>query len=484
MKIEINIGTVFSQINVDGNAIERKQVFELIDAHTSFFRKNYFFSKVYKSGKWDGKKHLFNLKNRTFPTGLIYRVIDTLTNEGFNNIITQDTAALDIKATLYFSDHKNGREIRQYQIDAVKLAEEHTRGVYKLATNAGKTLIFSDIIGLYGELKTLVIVPNKTLLYQTVTKLTDYTREKVGTIGDGNFETDQRILVATIQTLGSKSRKTEVIKLLEKIELLIIDETHHIGVNTWYKIAMLCSAKYRYGFSGTAFDRTDEADMMLEASCGPLLMEITNKALIDSGVSVPVKVYMHEEDNLTIRSGDVEDYRDLVNQAIVYNPYRNQTVVRLAEEAINNNQSVLISVKHIDHGRCILQMLKEKGLNEISAFIFGDISGTDRKVLLDGFRNNSLKILVASAVLTEGVDVPNIEVLIRAGGGKAKISTLQLVGRGLRKFVKGNKTALHLHDFLDTTNRKHLLKQSKVRMKDYENEGFEFVTVKKEGELF
>ena len=485
MKIEIIIGTVFSQIAVEGNAVERKQVYDIVDKCTSFHRKNYFFSKMYKQGKWDGKKHLFNLKTKTFPTGLVYRIIAVLDKEGLvESVAMCDTGALEVAATLYLPSYDDGREHRQYQKDAVTVTASQTRGVFRLATNAGKTLIFSDVIQQYSDLKTLVIVPNKTLLYQTVRKLKESTGDDVGTIGDGAFETEQRILVATIQTLGSDARKKAVVSLLSQIELLIVDETHHIGINKWYKIAMLCPAKYRYGFSGTAFDRTDEADMMLEAACGPMLMEVTNKDLIGMAVSVPVKVYMHDEDNLTIRSGDVKDYRDLVQQGIVHNPYRNQTVIRIAKEAMAKEQSVLISIKHIEHGKLLLQMLKEEGLDSVSAYVFGEVSGADREILLDGFRDNTLKILVASAVMEEGVDIPNIEVLIRAGGGKAKIGTLQLVGRGLRKPTEGQKTVLHLHDFIDTTQRRHLLAHSKIRMKDYEGEGFEFIPMKKEGELF
>ena len=48
---------------------------------------NAFWSSAYRTGKWNGKFHLFNYKTQVFPTGCMTRLRETLKKHGFESKI-------------------------------------------------------------------------------------------------------------------------------------------------------------------------------------------------------------------------------------------------------------------------------------------------------------------------------------------------------------------------------------------------------------
>ena len=55
--------------------------------------------------------------------------------------------------------------------------------------------------------------------------------------------------------------------------------------------------------------------------------------------------------------------------------------------------------------------------------------------------------MIASAIWNEGVNIPSLNHIINAVGGKARISVEQIPGRGLR--TSKGKTTVRITDFLD-----------------------------------
>ena len=78
-------------------------------------------------------------------------------------------------------------------------------------------------------------------------------------------------------------------------------------------------------------------------------------------------------------------------------------------------------------------------------------------------------VLIATTILDEGVDVPNINAMIYARGGKSIRKLLQGVGRGLRKKADGSN--LRIYDFIDNTAYV-LIKQSQQRLEILQKEKF------------
>jgi len=213
--------------------------------------------------------------------------------------------------------------------------------------------------------------------------------------------------------------------------------------------------------SGTPLSRSDGADMRLIAQTGPILYEISNKHLIEIGVSVQPVVELIKISKPVLPRSRLS-YAEVERRGIIENIHLNSKVSEKAQENVAKGKQVLILVEKIAHGK-----LLKKLINVPCKFISGQETTDERKEVLNSFENGDLPIVIATTILDEGVDVPCIDVIILACGGKAEIRLLQRIGRGLRK--NAAKEELLIIDFAHFTH-KWLLDHSLRRLKIYKRE--------------
>ncbi len=127
------------------------------------------------------------------------------------------------------------------------------------------------------------------------------------------------------------------------------------------------------------------------------------------------------------------------------------------------NKKCLILVTKIEHGKKILEMLKDDLRAES---LDGSNKTSDRLSAIKKMQNGELDVLVASKIFDQGIDIPQLDALILAGSGKSSSRALQRIGRVIRKHT-GKKNAIVI-DFYD--NCKFLREHSKARRKIYETE--------------
>jgi superfamily II DNA or RNA helicase len=420
----------------------------------------------YRNGTWDG--YISLLKGfKVFPTGLLPMIEDELedykvTLAGRDDIIYQPEEDVETIRTCL-----NEVILRDYQIDAVIQLLETQRGIAKMATNAGKTVVFAALIKLLGNANALVVVQTKDLLYQTSERLQSYLGREVGVIGDSHFS-DCDICVATIQTLNSFYTRHGVNELRKRFannKILVSDETHHIADNKTFDILMNIPGWHRYGMSGTPLNRGALNDLKLIACTGPVVTEISNAELIAMEFSAVPHIYFHDvplEATYSHIRWD-EHYETAYDQQIVRNMSRNNAIADIAEDAVRTG-TVMIIVTRIEHGYLLLDALEQSAM-----FVNGQSEMEDRSRALDRLATGEHIIVIATNIFDEGVDVPAMDTLILACGGKSQLKLLQRIGRGMRK--KEGNNILNIHDFIDGSN-KHLLKHSEERLHVYKEEGF------------
>ena len=97
-------------------------------------------SAKYKAAEWDGKISLYSKRDKSFPTGLLFRVKNILNNNHIEYVIESKRIKppSDSKITTTFAQYN--RELRPYQSDVVAAALERGRGVLSVATGGGKAL--------------------------------------------------------------------------------------------------------------------------------------------------------------------------------------------------------------------------------------------------------------------------------------------------------------------------------------------------------
>lgn len=319
----------------------------------------------------------------------------------------------------------------------------------------------------YYSRQTLYVVTSKDLMYQgqkdfqRMLGCTDY---EVGIAGDGRWQPGDWITIALMDTLVARLHKKECKDLLNSAEVLFVDECHHSAAETHDSVTMKCAAPIRFGLSGTPLDRTDGSDLRLLGSMGPVIATVTNKELMDRGVSAKTGLIF---DSLKDAGGLAYNaqYQTAYKKGIVENAELLEKVVDWTKIFYEEGLSVLVLCEEIKQGKAIDKALWEEtgGLFIPHQFIHGDLASSTRSSALEDFGSRNLPVLVASRILDEGVDVPTVDALILAGSRKSRIKTMQRLGRGLR----GEK--LIVVEFANYTNR-HLLSHSLARLEDYQKE--------------
>ena len=135
------------------------------------------FSKLYKEKKWDGKKRFFWSKK--FPTGLIPHLQTELDIH-----IRERTPRQVIEFDPNILNTKSLTGKYSFQADVVKQSLLLKRGIWYLATNAGKTLCAAALIK-HLDIPTLFITHSKILMYQTHEVFTKEIGGTIGLLGDG-----------------------------------------------------------------------------------------------------------------------------------------------------------------------------------------------------------------------------------------------------------------------------------------------------------
>jgi superfamily II DNA or RNA helicase len=466
----ITITVQGADAKVDG--IFTKEMINAITEVTSYFKTGYQFSNRFRNGVWDGRIRLFKRYGRTFPSGLLNDVKGALRDIGLR-VQVDDKRTMPplppVDPEMWGLEGVSFGYPYDYQIDVVEKALKAQRGILHVATNGGKTEI-ACLLSQCLRLPTLVLVPGKELLYQTADRFMErmsLTNREVGVIGDGKWQEGDWITIATVPSLYTNLKKVKCQKLLDRAQLLIADECHQVGADSWFQVMRSCNAFFRFGMSGTPLARTDGADLRLISVTGPVITQIRNKYLIERGISSEVEVLMLRVDKPT-NIHPRTPYPDAYDMGIMENTWRNYAICVITNYFAQQDLQSVILVKRIDHGKDLDKRLWAFHQRSFlpHQFICGQESSSVRQRAIKDFGGGDLRALIATSILDQGVDMPSINVLTLAGGGESSIRTLQRVGRGIRRGETGKLTVV---DFADFQNR-HLLKHSLQRLRDYKAE--------------
>lgn len=271
------------------------------------------------------------------------------------------------------------------------------------------------------------------------------------------------------KALRKKTEKHEkTIQLLESAICFIGDEFHRGSGDSWYETLMLCTnAVYRIGLTGT-IDKKDEIKVMkLLGVTGDILTKISNEFLIKQGFSAKpiINLDVIKEPQLSNNL----DYQEAYDSGIVENEHRNRRIAEKVKEMYELGKGCLVIVSRKKHGENIIKLLEDFDVEY--EYVHGSRSTEDRQEALENVKAGKLKVLVATNILDEGVDISNIDAVFMAAGGKSFRQVLQRVGRALR-VKKDRENVCQIYDYLDYTHT-YLTKHTQERYQYYKEEKFE-----------
>ena len=455
------------EINIYGahSTLTGRYPLSIVKDITSYPVEGAEFSKAYRSGRWDGRTHLFKTRGSSFPTGLVKIVKETLEDLQYTVLVHDHRIPPKIVGPKSFELEGVKFEYPyDYQLDICKQMVKAKQGIIKASTNSGKTEIACAVTRYLG-LRTLFIVSTVELMYQgqkRFMKRLGLTEKEVGIVGDGNWSPGSLVTIAMLHTLESRLDTDECLTLLNDAEVLFVDECHHVGSKTWYVVLTLCPAFYRFALSGTPLDRGDGANLRLIAATGEVIVNIENKFLVDRGVSARANI-IFDKITAPVLQKKIK-YPTAYKQGVVENEELMNRVLEWVRIFNDKKLNILILCEEIAHGELLSESLWTKMSPFVpNQFIHGSEDTETRAKALESFGERKLPVLVASTILDEGVDVSTIDVLILTGSKESTIRTKQRLGRGLR----GDK--LIVVEFANFCH-KYLLKHSLTRLQDYKKE--------------
>ncbi|MFP3065208.1 MAG: DEAD/DEAH box helicase [Sulfolobus sp.] len=357
--------------------------------------------------------------------------------------------------TLPFPLIEENIELRDYQEEAVRAwLKNGKRGVVVLPTGSGKTLVALKIISLL-KVPTLIVVPTIDLMNQWAEAVRAKLRAEVGMIGGG----EDSLKGITVITYDSAYTRAE--ELGNKFLLLVFDEVHHLPSEGYSLIAKLFASPYRLGLTATP-ERDDGRHSLYPDLVGPIVYqkgvkELAGKYIADFEIK-RIYVRMTDEEKekykeLRKKLKDFLDSRGLSLKSL--DDFHN--LVKLAVRDKEAREALLAwheSLRIAVNSRAKIEKLREllREFKDEKVLIFTrdtqlayDVSKEflipvvtyktdkdERKEILQKFKEDIYRVIVASTVFDEGVDVPDASVAIVLGGYGTKRQYLQRLGRILR----------------------------------------------------
>lgn len=336
-------------------------------------------------------------------------------------------------------------EERWYQDEAtdetlIAIENKNTHPLVVVPTGGGKTHIIGKIVNKYlykNPTRDVVILSHvKEILEQDYEKILKYVDEPVGLYSAMlKSRTIERITVAGIQSVYKKANE------FGDVGLIIIDEAHLVtDENTGMYRTFLAEFNCNYvGLTATPFRPRgylhEVKNALFTEICYDLSSTQNFQRLIKEGylcklLSKGTEMKMDVSD-IPMQGGD------FANKALSKKFNTDQVTEMALREAINIGNKYkkwLIFAIDIEHAEGIRDWLNEEGVN--TGIVHSRMKETedesDRKLILDRFRQGFYKAIVNVNILTTGLDVPDIDLIVMLRPTKSPVVYAQSVGRGLR----------------------------------------------------
>lgn len=272
-------------------------------------------------------------------------------------------------------------------------------------------------------------------------------------------------------------------------DILVFDEAHHAPAATWLKLTKdLKPSCVVWGLSATPFGEDPERNEQLRG----LFREfhtIARELVEASGHLSKGKVYIHDLDTPGQFDADIDRevaaetirrcarFRNIprfeherrvrwqiTQEYVQKNEARNSAAVYLTRRESTAGESVLVLVFSIEHGERLAERIPS------SVLVYSKLGLKKRRAAIEGFRNGENRVLLATSLADEGLDVPRASRLVLVAGGRSAGKLEQRAGRVLRPFE--GKTGGIIHDFQDA-GALFANAQANARFRVYERLGYD-----------
>ncbi len=350
-------------------------------------------------------------------------------------------------------------DLRDYQDDAVKaiwadVTSGSRNGLLLMATGLGKTRVASEVAHLWltshVPSEVLVIAHTVDLIHQLERALwrclpadvathLHYGSEKPKFLGGVTLATHQSLQVSDIPGVHEG-----------RYGLVIVDEAHHAPAVGYSSLLESLDARYVLGLTATPWRGDDRAveDLfgqpvysigIVEGMARGFLAQVDYRMLVDN----------LDWDFVQHLAGETLSIRDLNRRLFL--PQRDEAAIEVIQEHIvqSAHRSAIVFCRSIRHAETIAAGLRHVGVS--ASPIHSSMSRIEITQILHRFVIKDITALVTVDMLNEGIDLPDVTLIVFMRVTHSRRIFVQQLGRGLR--LAPGKDRVTVLDFVADVRR-------------------------------
>jgi superfamily II DNA or RNA helicase len=340
------------------------------------------------------------------------------------------------------------KDLYDYQRHAAALLREALtdtgRAQIVLATGLGKTVVIAEVAadllrdGLVDHGRTLILAHTRELVEQLHRafwyQLPKWVRTEQFAAGEEPKLWDG-IIFATVQAVVSQ------IELVPPVGLLVIDEAHHIGAAMFQQVIETLRPRMLVGATATPW-RGDGFD--IDSTLGPPVVQYGIADGLKRGFLSQVDYRLCADNidwNLVQDLSEHKYSLSQLNRRLII-PIRDEQAVRIirATYDIERRRAGIVFCPSIVHAEAMAAMLRQ--YNFRAEAISGGMEPRARELMMSRFRLNQFELMTSVDLFNEGVDVPDVDIIIFMRATHSRRIFVQQLGRGLRLSKGKNKVVV------------------------------------------
>jgi superfamily II DNA or RNA helicase len=353
-------------------------------------------------------------------------------------------------------NHAGLRKLRPYQQDIVSkvmraLGTGEKKAFYIVATGLGKTIIAATIAGQlwnHGYKRILVLCHAIDLAQQLEQGFwTQITKEvPTSVFYDGIPPRDTHgISFGLYQSLYGYLPGIEK----DRFDVVIVDEAHHALAYGFRTCLDHLEPKFLIGMTATPW-RGDGASLTSMFGVPLEKVSLVDGMAMGYLAKVDYRILCDNVDWSEIQSISKKrlSIRDLNRR--LFMPQRDEAVIAALQDVVNAtpNPRIAVFTPSIEHGNRFAAMLSAAGIHCVA---LSGVDKAERRKRLLAFAAGRYKAVTAVDVMNEGIDIPDVNILVFLRATHSRRIFVQQLGRGLR--ISEGKEKVVVLDFVSDIRR-------------------------------
>lgn len=347
---------------------------------------------------------------------------------------------------------------RPYQESAIAAVNNsimagNSRSLVLMATGLGKTRVaagvIEDWIRDHGESsQVLVLAPSLPLIPQLDAALWPYLSKNISThvlTGSEKPRYEGGVTIATYQSMANRT-----VEDAGRYDLVIVDEAHHAPADSVKKILDEIEPTHVLGLTATPWrgDQRSVEDLFGRTVFEMGIVEGLMKGYL---AEVDYDMFMDDVDWDWVKQNSGQDVSVKELNKRLFVPQRDDAIVERLRSSMEDihNPRTLVFCGSKDHAELFSNRLKAE--NVPNYVVHSGLDRFETTRYLAEFRSGQIDTLVAVDMLNEGIDVPDVNLVVFLRVTHSRRIFVQQLGRGLR--ISSGKSKVKVLDFVSDIKR-------------------------------